>query len=141
MRANHGNGLQLLKARNKSDGPDMEQPARNQVGQTIHLILTDPAHGQIIGATVRARGLTARARISRTSSTDNDDFNVTRTMSTSFFTEDEKNVSANLWLPGFSTVNSLKLISVTYADGSTRKFDDARACTVTPDPLMLVSAH
>jgi hypothetical protein len=141
LRAQHGNGSQLVKTRDKSDPRDMEQTTRKGVQQTIHLILTDLRHGHIIGATVRADGLTARPRIFPTLSAGGEASDVTRTVDASFSAEDSNSVSADLRLPGFAAVNSLKLLSVTYDDGSTRRFDGVHDCSVFPDPLALVSAH
>jgi hypothetical protein len=48
---------------------------------------------------------------------------------------------ADLVLPGFSSVQSITLNSLTYSDGSTWNSFKGNACRVAPDPFMLVSAR
>ena len=48
---------------------------------------------------------------------------------------------ARLWVPAVSAVLKIDLVSVTYADGSSRIFFSRENCRVTPDPLMLISTR
>ena len=50
-------------------------------------------------------------------------------------------MSADLVLPGFSSVTFVQLKSITYKDGSSWKVDGQaeQACRVTPDPVMLIA--
>ena len=50
-----------------------------------------------------------------------------------------ESVTADLNLPGFTAVNSIKLDSVDLKDGSTWTLADLKACIVTPDRMMLVA--
>jgi hypothetical protein len=66
---------------------------------------------------------------------------ISKTLNVTFAPEDEKSVSAELVLPGFSSVTFVQLKSVTYQDGSAWKVDGQaeQACRVAPDPLMLIA--
>jgi len=46
---------------------------------------------------------------------------------------------ADLWLPGFTSVTSIELMEVTYADGSAWKISGSNVCRVQPNPLMLIT--
>jgi hypothetical protein len=48
---------------------------------------------------------------------------------------------ADLELPGFTSVRTIRLDSVSYADGTTWTPVSGHACRVTPDPLMLISSR
>ena len=50
-------------------------------------------------------------------------------------------VHADLDLPGFTSVQSIRLDSVAYADGTSWTPISGRACRVAPDPFMLVSSR
>jgi hypothetical protein len=47
----------------------------------------------------------------------------------------------DLDLPGFTSVKSIRLDSLTFADGSTWTPASRGSCRVEPDPLMLVSSQ
>jgi len=115
-------------------------------GQQIHLILgkisgadiSDP--GQIAGATVTVRGLSARGRLDRALDLmGNDSSDLTRTVNARFSIENDGAVSADLSLPGFTSVNSIKLESLNLKDGSTWTLGSLKACVVTPDRIMLIA--
>ncbi len=62
-------------------------------------------------------------------------------MAVTFHPEDATSVAAELVLPGFTSVGSVELLSITYQDGSTWSLAKGEACRVVPDRLMLVAAH
>ncbi len=108
-------------------------------GQRIRLFLSGLAKTGKVTATVTVHGFSARGRIDKTSAAGTSDLR--RTMNVTFTREDEKTVSAELVLPGFTTVKSVKLDSLQFADGSARDFAGLNLCTVVPDPLMLVAGR
>jgi hypothetical protein len=144
MQAKQGSGSGLVMVR-KSQSEHTE-PTTPKPGQRIHLILgkmpgadfTDPE--QIAGATVTVKGLSARDHLDLTlDSSGNAPSDLHRTMSVAFSIENDGSVTADLNLPGFTAVNSIKLDSVNLKDGSTWTLADVKTCVVTPDRMMLVA--
>jgi hypothetical protein len=108
-------------------------------GQRIRLFLTGLEKTGKVTATVTVHGLSARARIDKTSVAGTSDLR--RTMNVALTREDDKTVWAELVLPGFTSVKSVKLDALQFEDGSTRDFAGLNLCTVAPDPLMLVAGR
>ena len=124
--------------------PDTQAESNPRPTQRIRLII-NPLAGKapataVVGATVTARGFSARARIDNASSS-NAPSDIRRTLNITFRTESDHSLSAELVLPGFTAVNSIKLETIEYADGSTRDLFGKKFCTVAPDPLMLVAGR
>jgi hypothetical protein len=147
MRAKQGSSSGLVKVRrdHPDDGKSLLSP---KPGQQIHLILGkmqgadfgDPA--QIAGATVTVKGLSGRERLDRSLDLTSDGFSdLRRTVNVRFSTENDGSVSADLGLPGFTSVNSIKLDSLDLKDGSTWTLASLKACIVTPDRIMLVASQ
>jgi hypothetical protein len=118
--------------------------------QRIHLILTNPRPAKIAAAKVKVFGLSGKNRIEQASTNQSgtldlrnqkDSFDLTRTLDVAFTSEREKDVATDLILPGFTTVRSIQLESLTYKDGSTWTFAGRQACYVVPDLIMLVATH
>jgi hypothetical protein len=134
MTARQTAATELVKVKK---GPDPSPETLAKPGQRIHLILGGlPETGRITGATVTVRGLSARGHIDKTSGSATSDLR--RTINVTFTPEDEKTFSAELVLPGFTAVKTVKLEALQFADSSTRDYAGANMCTVAPDPLMLV---
>jgi hypothetical protein len=163
MRALQGTGHGLVAVRDDHKVPPTECPL-DRVGtsancpsssQRIHLILVNPATKRYASARVFVRGLTPEGRIehadffvnglSESSATHQvtkvSSSEISKTLEVRFAPEDEKSMSADLVLPGFSSVTFVQLKSVTYQDGSSWKVDGQaeQACRVAPDPLMLIA--
>ena len=147
MQAKQGSGSGLVKVRkdHPDDGRSLLSP---KPGQQIHLILgkmqgadfSDP--GQIAGATVTVKGISGRGRLDRSLDLTGDGFSdLRRTANVRFSTENDGTVSADLSLPGFTSVNSIKLESLDLRDGSTWTLASLKACIVTPDRIMLVASQ
>jgi hypothetical protein len=81
-----------------------------------------------------------KGRITETVSTGDDSDSVLK-LPVEFTAGDNKDVFADLWVPGMTAVHSIELNSVTYADGSAWKLPAGPACRTIPDPMMLVSEH
>jgi glucose/arabinose dehydrogenase len=111
---------------------------RGPFGQRILLALTDTHRAKIVAATVLVRGFDGKNRMLQTASSEGTATKVLRTG----FTESSNNaVSADLYISGFTAVTSVKLLDVTYSDGTTWQADRTNSCRVAPDPMMLVAAH
>ena len=138
LQAKQGFGNGLVKVRH---APDVQPDNPNKPGQHIHLIVTQPADKpsgpQVVGATVTARGLSARPRVDKASGSGSS--NVRRTLNVKFDAAADGSLSAEIDLPGFTAVRSIKIEALEYADRSTRDLAGLKVCTVAPDPLMLVA--
>jgi hypothetical protein len=128
LRALHGSSGNMLKV-------DKTRPAG--IAQLLHLIVTNPDSQQIVSARVRVRGLSGKGRMTQTANLDAGD--ATRSMEARFSSGADKEASSDVWVPGMTAVLQVELNSVTFADGSTRKFEGVEACRIAPDPLMLVA--
>lgn len=113
--------------------------------QRIHLILTKPKSTKIAVAKVKVFGLSGKNRVERASANQlgltnqQPAFDLTRTLDVTFTPEGERDVATDLVLPGFTSVLSIQLESLTYKDGSTWTVAGRQACRVAPDPMMLVA--
>jgi hypothetical protein len=131
LRALQGTGYGMLKVR--SSEPDVP-------GQRIHLIVANGTKGKAQSAQVLVSGLSPKSRVRNAASTEEPP-DASRTMAVTFHPEDATSVAAELVLPGFTSVSSVELQSITYQDGSTWSVARGDACRVTPESLMLVASH
>jgi hypothetical protein len=92
----------------------------------------------IVSATLVVNGFDGKNRVVQTGSSSG---TAIRTLRAAFTRETKDTFSANIDIPGFTAVTSLRLMDVTYADGSTWSSSSANPCHAVPDPLMLVAAH
>lgn len=144
LQAKQGSGSGLVMV-HKAPPKDAEPSTSAKPGQHIHLILGKmPGDAfslqQVASATVTARGLSARDRLNRTVGLFGDlPSDLTRTLDVSFTRENNGNLSADLDLPGFTSVRSIQIESIALKDGSKWSLDDRQHCVVTPDPLMLIA--
>lgn len=116
------------------------QQSHAPFGQRIFLTLVDKRPVQIVAATIIVRGLTGKNRVLQTAGSAND-FVAARIIRATFTKQPDGSVSADIYVPGLTSVTSLELQDVSFADGSTRKFNSSSMCRVAPDPFMLVAAH
>lgn len=108
-------------------------------GQRISLNLKDDRHASIVAATVRVRGLNGKNRMMLTPAGEQQDWNAVTTLKVKFAQQDDGSALADLRVAGFTAVNSVQLIDVSYSDGSTWRSPKSNACRVQPDPLMLIT--
>jgi hypothetical protein len=148
MQAKQGSGVGLVAVRRQAGEPDNGRSILdNKPGQQIHLILGKVPSSQldfeqVSRATVTARGLSARSRIDRTpADLGSSPSDLRRTLDVAFGRESDGTLYADLELPGFTSVQSIRIDSIVLKDGSKWSFDAGQHCTVTPDPLMLIAAH
>ncbi len=140
MHALQGSGTGLVAVRD-------EQRVSGS-SQRIHLVLTSSKSAKIAGARLKVFGLSGKNRIERASDNPNtpldrtnrkNTFDLTKTLDVTFTPEGETSVATDLVLPGFTSVLSIQLESLSYKDGSTWAVAGQRACHVAPDPMMLVA--
>jgi hypothetical protein len=141
MQAKQRGMTEMVKT--KKNAPNPEPDAMPKPAQHIHLILAGFGKDRrVTEATVTARGLSSRGRAINTNLVAGGQASdLSRKLDVKFTANDDGTVSANLDLPAFTTVTSLQLESITYSDGSSWKLADEKACTVAPDPLMLIAGR
>ena len=117
-----------------------QQTVIQPFGQRFFLTLKDSHSERIVSATLRVHGTTGKSRMIQTAHSKNISAEATKILTVSF-TADEGTASADVHVPGFTSVSSVELQQVTYANGSTWKMSSSSFCRVAPDPLMLVAEH
>jgi hypothetical protein len=110
-------------------------------GQRILLTLNDAHPASIIAATVKVYGLTAKNHVVQASGTSNPRGGATKIIEVTFATSQKGSVTGDLYIPGFTAVNSIELLQVSYDDGRIWKIGADSVCRVTPDPMMLIANH
>jgi hypothetical protein len=152
MQARQGGGLRVERAQ---DGRGPSSPF-----MTPSLTLHNPKGERILSASVTAlgsgpnKGTTLQVRERKNN--DNDASGemlyvvpnsksttpplLTRTLIVHFQPGDDNTVSGDLYLSGFTHLDSIALNSVTFADGSVQNFTSTKGCSVQPSPFMLVGA-
>jgi hypothetical protein len=133
MRALQGSGTGLLAVRG--------QQTTNGMAQRIHLVLANGKSAQVMSARVRVRGLSGKNRIAHAASSTDITPDLSRTLQAAFTPESGTAVSADLFLPGFTSVSSVELESITYKDRSTWNVPGPQFCHVAPDAMMLIAGH
>jgi hypothetical protein len=149
MQAKQGSGGGLVMVKRVEPSADSQSNKETQSFRptgNIHLIVSKKAaeldFQQIASGTVTAFGLSARGRVERApAATGNGLAEIRRTQQVRFTADDDGSFYADLDLPGFASVRSIRIESLTFKDGSQWSFDSARACTVAPDPLMLIAVQ
>lgn len=130
-----------LRAQHLADGGMVEtgSAAPHGIGQRLYLTLTGKPGLQVVSAKVLVRGWTPQGRLQQTLSKQSGSGSGARSL-TARFTAGEKNTAtATIWAPGLSAVDSVEVLSVSYADGSTWTSGKYLACRVVPDPSMLIA--
>jgi hypothetical protein len=114
-------------------------PAPSVQEQRIQLTLSNPSLREIVRAQFTIRGLSDKWRAVPLA-----DPRVVpdlaRTVTVVLHVKRDGHASSDLSLSRFASITAVELNSLTYADGSTWRSSSPAACSVTPDPFMLVSA-
>jgi len=129
-----------IQASHLSDGSMIKTAKAHPkgIGQRLHLTLTSPDSRTIASAIINVRGWTAKGRAQQVSAGRNAALLV-RTLTIAFTAGTGRNASADAWAPGLTSVTSVELVSVAFADGTTWTPANGKTCRVTPDPLMLIT--
>jgi hypothetical protein len=110
-------------------------------GQRIFLTLNDSHPASIVAATVKVYGLTGKNHMMQTNGNASANGEATRIIEVPFATGQKGGVTGDLYIPGFTAVNSIELIQVSYDDGRVWRVGGSSVCRVTPDPVMLIANH
>ena len=139
MEARFSSATQMVKV-GQPDPPNAKRNSITKPSQRIRLSL-GKNDNHIVSARVTAYGLNARGRLDHSSDgMAKGTSDIRRTMDVAqFFTNKDGSVLADLVLPGFTAVYSVKLESIRYADGTIRDFAAKSACSVPVNPMMLVA--
>jgi len=130
MQAKQGAGWSMVKAGHG-------HPRESGAFQSIRLTLSDGKQGPIVAARIKVRGLTDKPHVLATA---DGPAEMTRYVNVSFDGDAVNEAAADLTLHGFTSIKSIDLVSITYADGSTWNAGQ-HTCRAVPDPLMLVGAR
>jgi len=134
LHALQGSGSGLLAVRNTEPIPGPAQHIR------LILIPTTGNASRPVSGRVTVHGLSGKNRtLLPTQLSNAERFDKTRTLNVTFTPQENKEVATELTLSGFTSVSSIRLESLDYADGSTWKVANGLACQVAPDPMMLIA--
>jgi hypothetical protein len=107
--------------------------------QRIQFTMTNPSRKEIVSAQITVYGFSDKWRaIPLAGAKDAPDLR--KRLDLVLNVKGNDHASSDLSLNRFTSVAYVNLDSLTYADGATWKASSPAACSVTPDPLMLVSA-
>ena len=136
MQALQGTGRGLLVARDSTHENRMPQ---GQPSQRIHLILGYGNGKKIVQARVVAEGFGPKGQMQHTLTGPGDATIVSRTLIVKMHPRGADEVTGDLVLPGFTSVQTIRLLALRYDDGSSWNALLQPLCSVAPDPLMLVA--
>lgn len=108
--------------------------------QRIHLQVASRRKEPVLSAKIRVRGLSDRGRIAGTPDAPALPVDRVRTV-TAAFTPDGASATADLVLSGFTSIATLDLVEIAYADGTTLRLAGDAFCRVQPDILLRVALH
>jgi hypothetical protein len=111
---------------------------RHPLSQHIHLILGSLAN-PVVAAKVTVRGTNGKPRAVATKLTQDNSGEAIKTLDIRFDTVEHGEAATDLSLSGFTSVSSIRLDSLTFADGTIWVPSNGQACRTTPDSFMLVS--
>jgi hypothetical protein len=131
LRAQHLAGSGMIRTGNMHS---------EDVGQRLHLALTDNRASKIVRARVTVHGYSNKARLTEMA-IGSGASDAAQTITVPFSTGQAGPATGEVWVAGMTAVATIDLDSVTYADGSVWKVAGQAACRFTPDPLMLVAGR
>jgi hypothetical protein len=107
--------------------------------QRIHLTMTNLLAQEIVGAQITVHGLSDKWKVVPLADGSQAP-DLSKTIEVALVVKGNGHASHDLALSRFSAVTAIDVNSVTYADGSNWAASAPGACSVAPDPFMLVSA-
>jgi hypothetical protein len=131
MRAEHGVDGSMLTVKG-------EKAHRGQ-GQQLELTLYNAKPGAISAVEIRAHGWNGMGRTLPARELHASDGNATETLDLALSIGPRASAETDVWVNGLTAVDSIDLIGVSYVDGSIWEPTTPEACSVTPDPMMLIS--
>jgi hypothetical protein len=132
VRAEHGTGGGMLWVR---DGRSVG------IGQQIQLTLSNPKSVGIVGADIVVHGNTAKGRVLPAHSGQAGSSEIAKTLELKLPVGAKEDASTDLFLRAFTSVTSIDLNAVQYADGSIWRASTLQSCHIAPDGVMLISSR
>jgi hypothetical protein len=140
MHAEQRSGGDVMNARRIEPG-EAPRPS-NGPTQRIHLILRNlKDSADITRIKVSVHGTSGKSRTLKTELTPDEISDAAKAFDLPVSIRKDEGASTNLVLQGFTSVQSITLESVTYADGSSWSSSAGGTCRIAPDPLVLVSVR
>jgi len=119
------------------------QPAPNTMqpgpAQRIHLKLTNDKLGTVSALLLRVNGWSGGVHRLPLTQAEARHAQGWKTVHVKVHIGPRGKAEADVWVRGLTSVNSIDLVSVRYADGSKWRAADASVCRIVPDPTMLIS--
>jgi hypothetical protein len=135
LKVNHG----LFSQKRETEYGPFSPPAPKVQEQRIQLTMTNPSLREIVSAQITVYGFSDKWRAIPLAGA-NDTPDLKKRVNLVLKVKGNDHASSDLSLNRFTSVAYVDLDSLTYADGAIWKASSPAACSVTPDPLMLVSA-
>jgi hypothetical protein len=141
MRARHAFMTQRELASDQRSPHSPDKMTAKEPGMALRLTLKGSDNRRIASAQVKVSGLKSDGHtLLLTSEKQVKGAKIfSKTMGVSFARGEDGTVDAYFTAPGFTSVRSIALLTVTYSDGSTWTLQTANGCSVEPDPLMLIA--
>ncbi|HET7101988.1 MAG TPA: hypothetical protein VFJ52_12620 [Terriglobia bacterium] len=120
------------------DGRSLKHPAG--AGQGLVMSISAPDGRQIVKAVITVHGFEAKGRTMGTLVARGrpDAF---RTLRIRLSPVSENASAASIWISGMSAIDSIDLVSVTYANGLSQRLAHGAACHIDADHSMLIGKH
>jgi hypothetical protein len=121
---------------------EVEVPSKAQVArpaQRIQFTLTNAKLGAIAAVRLRVNGWNGTAHNMPLTKAGAGETRSSKTMDVKVSIGPRKTAETDVWVHGLTGVKSVDLMSVKYADGASWKTPNPVACSVVPDPTMLIS--
>jgi hypothetical protein len=134
IEARHAGGLtaQVMVGKNQA-------VSSGATGQELQLTLTNATLGAVSAVRIKVRGWDHEGRSLPAIEAASKHANTIKTLAVTVDLGPRKTAETNVRVRGLSAVDSLELMAVKYADGSSWKTPTPGACSVVPDPTMLIS--
>jgi hypothetical protein len=131
MRVEHGNGDQLLWAKDRPKG----------IAQYLQVIMNNSKSVDIVGAQITVHGFAAKTRYLPAQSSPTSSPDLMKTVDLDLTVKSKGDASTDLRLPRFTAVSWIDLDSVSFADGTTWHSSVGKTCHVVPELMRLVSSR
>jgi len=109
--------------------------------QRLRLRLTNPDDRGITSVQLTVHGLTAKGQVEPVISNTPKSATALRLLNLELAIDSGKSADRDVSFTGFTSVRSIDIEAVTYADGSQWKATASAPCTVVPDRFMAVAAN
>lgn len=107
--------------------------------QNLRFTLSNPTFQQVVRVHITVHGLNAKARVSPAQIAAMDSPEISKSMDLELKVGPKSQASKDLLLSGFTSVSSIDLTEVHYANGSGWRSSAHHTCRAVPDGMMLIS--